>query len=151
MSAYPVILDHVHKVYQDDRIVKEHFEGVKSYMDFLIRQSQMGLLYFGSYGDWLGLEKTPLELVSSFFYIIDLEIMVEMAHLMNDSKTAGIYSEILESSRLLYHYEFWNESITCYGNGSQTSQILPIYLDIMPSAYYRNRAVECLATDLERQ
>eukprot|EP01121_Diplochlamys_sp_Union-15-3_P008766 TRINITY_DN2343_c0_g1_i1.p1 TRINITY_DN2343_c0_g1~~TRINITY_DN2343_c0_g1_i1.p1 ORF type:complete len:716 (+),score=129.67 TRINITY_DN2343_c0_g1_i1:81-2228(+) len=149
-SALMVVPYYMYKQYGDERLIRDYYNNFKYYVDFLSRHTgEDGLLTFGELGDWLNLNKTPTPLVSSFYYILDIEYLAFFATIVGNSNDAMFYEELAKKMKIVYHEAYFNKSIGCYGPGSQTAQILPLYLDIVPSEHLF-MVVSCLTTDLKQ-
>jgi alpha-L-rhamnosidase len=66
-TAYPLIAWYMYQQYGDRRILEEHYEGLKKYVEFLRSQAKDNVLRFGMYGDWVAIEPTPVEYVSAAY------------------------------------------------------------------------------------
>jgi len=55
-----------------------------------------------------------------------------MAEILGKTADAEAYRKLAGEIQEAFNRKFWNADNDYYGNGSQTSQILPLYLDIAP-------------------
>ena len=86
----------------DVRIVAEHYEGIKAHLDNTrsLVENKTGLLTFSRYGDWcaaavpgqVGCSYTS-SLVSTFYLILELDIVSQMATLLGYKTDSDMYSE----------------------------------------------------------
>ena len=91
-----------------------------------------GLVEWGYYGDWLSLEGLPHPQVTGWSHILGVQRMVDLANLTSNIKDAAYYATYLATLKTKYHDVFYDAVKGCYKGGSQTAQILPLYLDITP-------------------
>lgn len=131
-AAYPLIAWYMYLYQGDRRILEQHYEGVKAWTDFQRTKSQDGILSYSYYGDWVPVEKTPGALVSTFYYYYSAHLTARMAQVLGKTADAEAYRELASQIREAFDRKFWNAGDQVYGNGSQTSQILPLYLDLAP-------------------
>jgi alpha-L-rhamnosidase len=131
-TAYPLICWYVYQYYGDRRILEEHYDGVKEYVEFLRSRAEGGLVKFSHYGDWVAVEKTPGSLVSSFYYCYDIQILAEMARRLGKQADAETYGGLAETVKASFHREYFDARTRNYANGTQTANALPLFLGIVP-------------------
>ncbi len=133
-TAYPLICWYMYQYYGDRRILEEHYEGVKKYVEYLRTREENGLVKFSYYGDWVAVEKTPGSLVSSFYYFYDVKILAEMAKVLRKDQDAKIYSVLADAIKTAFHKEYFDPKTNSYANGTQTANALPLFLDLVPES-----------------
>jgi alpha-L-rhamnosidase len=133
-TAYPLICWYVYQYYGDRRILEEHYEGIKRYVEFLRSRAEGGLVRFSYYGDWVAVEKTPGSLVSSFYYYYDVRILADMARVLGKQADAVTYGKLAEAVKAAFHREYFNPGTRSYANGTQTANALPLFLGMVPEA-----------------
>jgi len=129
-AAYPLIAWYVYLYNGDRRILEEHYPGIKAWTDFQRTKSQDGILSYSYYGDWVPAEGTPGALVSTFYYFYSADLTARIAEILGKSADAEAYRKLAAEIQEAFNRRFWSEENQWYGNGSQTSQILPLYLDL---------------------
>ena len=90
-TAYPLICWYMYQYYGDTRILEEHYDGLRKYVEFLRSKAENGLVKFSSYGDWVAVEKCPGAIVSSFYYYYDVKIQAEVARVLGKTQDAALY------------------------------------------------------------
>ena len=131
-AAYPLIVWYVYQYQGDRRILEQHYDGVKAWTDYQRSRSQDGILSYSHYGDWVPIEPTPGDLVSTFYYYYSAHLTARMAELLGKTADAEAYRKLSAEIREAFDRKFWRPEIGAYGNGSQTSQILALYLGLAP-------------------
>jgi alpha-L-rhamnosidase len=131
-TAYPLIAWYVYQYYGDKRILEDHYEGIKKYVEFLRSSAEDGLVKFSHYGDWVAVEKPPGSIVSSFYYYYDVKILAEMAVLLGKETDAKTYGNLAAAIKTAFHKEYFNPKTGNYADGTQTANALPLFLDIVP-------------------
>jgi len=131
-TAYPQLCWSMYQYYGDQRILEQHYEGLKKYGDFLQSEAKNNLVEFSHYGDWVAVEPTPGELVSSFFYAYDILLLKNIAEVLGKEKKAEDYQNLFEKIEKAFHKKYYDSETQNYGNGSQTSTALPLVLGIVP-------------------
>ena len=143
-TAYATIVWNLYRYYGDRSILERHYESLRRYTDFLEGVSERQIVTIGKYGDWCPPastypKRTPIALTSTFYYYHDTRIVAQIAELLGRTEDAHVYGE---RSRLIaeaFDREF-NEhgryAVTSMSpidrHGSQTSQLLPLALDLVP-------------------
>ena len=131
-TAYPLLCWYMYQYYGDKRILEEHFEGVKNYVEFLHKRAKDGLVKYSHYGDWVAIDKTPGSLVSSFYYYYDVKILSDIAEILGKSKEAKTYKQLAEKIKKEFQKQYYNSATKNYRSGTQTANTLPLFLDLVP-------------------
>jgi alpha-L-rhamnosidase len=130
-AAYPLLVWYMYQYQGDRRIVEEHYAGVKAWTDFLTTRAKDGVLEYFYYADWVPVEKTPGNLVSTFYYCYSAQLVAKMAEVLGRSADAESYRKLAAAVGEAFNRRFLNRD-GVYGNGTQTSNLLPFYLGIAP-------------------
>ncbi len=136
--------------YGDDSLIKKNYKAMCYYIDYLTSRAENGILNFGL-GDWYdyqaneaaGFSKnTPVPLVATAHYILDLQLMIKASAMMEqaskpESESKSIldeqkFSDLLEKTIDAFNAKFFHADSCYYGNNSQCSNALPLYLGICP-------------------
>lgn len=133
-TAYPLLCWYMYEYYGDERLLEEHYEGVKKYVEYLRTRAEDGLVKYSHYGDWVAVEKTPGSLISSFYYYYDVKILAEMAKILGKSKEAQAYSLLADEIKEAFHRQYYNPETKSYASGTQTANTLPLFLEIVPKS-----------------
>lgn len=148
--------------YDDKRILGENYQVMKGWVDFLnsvtpttidpgadyqiVFRGGSRFLKFYKYGDWLtpgelGFKETtgrywgsplstPGELVSTSMYYRDALLLSKIAGILGKFAEAEQYASLSEKIREAFNQEFLKGDH--YALNSQTSNLLPLYLDMVP-------------------
>jgi len=133
-TAYPLIAWYVYQYYGDQRILEDHYEGIKMYVEFLRSRAENGLVKFSHYGDWVAVEKPPGNIVSSFYYYYDVKILADMAAILGKETDAKTYGNLAAAIKTAFHREYFDPKTGSYANGTQTANALPLFLDLVPKS-----------------
>jgi len=131
-TAYPLIAWYMYQHYGDKRILEEHYEGVKKYVDYLRTREENGLVKFSYYGDWVAVDKTPGSIVSSFYYYYDVKILAEMARILGKKEDEKLYGSLAERIKADFHKNYYNPETRAYANNTQTANTLALFLNLVP-------------------
>jgi len=133
-TAYPLIAWYMYRYYGDTRILSEHYDGLKAYVEFLKSKAEQGLVQYSYYGDWVAVDKTPGSLVSSFYYYYDVRVLADVARILKKDADAKIYAALGDDIKKAFNAAYFDPKTGNYANGSQTANTLPLFLDLAPPA-----------------
>ena len=124
--------------YGDTAILRENYGGMKAYVDTIARRTP-DLIYRGGYGDWCAPNQGTWEsyfsnvaAVNTAVFFQCAESVVNAALVLNDGPAVEKYRALADSIRLAYNAAFFHPGQDTYGNGSQTEDIMPLALNIVP-------------------
>ncbi len=129
-TAYPLIGWYMYQYYGDTRVLEEHYDAMKKYVEFLRSQAVNGLVKFSSYGDWVAIEKCPGAIVSSFYYLYDARILADAARVLGKAADAALYDRLAAEIRTAFNREYYDPKTGDYAGGTQTANTLPLFLGI---------------------
>lgn len=134
----------------DERILEDHYEGIKAYVDFWHEQANNHIVPAGKshYGDHLspdGRFAAPRALMNTFSHYQTTEMVANAAEELGETADAATYSERMDAIATAFNKEFLNPETGVYGSGNQTSFVLPLFLGIVPDEHV-DQVVENLVT-----
>jgi len=142
-TAYITIVWYLYWYYNDIEIIKEHYDSMKLYIDFLSSMAKDNILYMGKFGDWCSpnnivSRKTPIEFTSTWYYYHDVLHLSKLAKIIgknNDfEKLLSKANEIKDAFNqkfLKSVYDIIKHSTVDRTIG-QTLNVLPLYLKMVP-------------------
>jgi len=142
--------------YGDTAVIDENWDAMQRWMDYVARNNpdfvwrhDRGL----DLGDWLSVdarvpdeETTPRLLCATAYWAYCARLMADMAAATGRDSDAARYHETLARIREAFAAELVSDDGVA-GNGSQTSQVLALYMDLVPSAL-RPKAARVLAREI---
>ncbi len=142
-SAYITIAWYLYWYYNDLRVLEENYEGMKNYVRFLISKSEDNLFLMGKFGDWCPpgskvSKKTSIELTSSWYFYHDTLYFSKIAEILGKKDDHKFFKNKSEEIKTAFNKKFLNvsyETASLYPTDrsiSQTSNVLPLYLNIVP-------------------
>jgi alpha-L-rhamnosidase len=144
-SAYATLVALLWEHTGDRRLVAAHYASLTKYIGFLERSSDRGILRtLGKYGDWcppgsVVPKKTPVDLTSTWYYYHDVRIMARLAAVLGRDEEAREYERLAASVKTAFNDTYLGESqyaairVSPVDNHpNQTSNLLPLYLDMVP-------------------
>lgn len=147
----------MYQVYGDVRVLKDQYESMKAWVEYIRRQETKNHLWQSGfqYGDWLALDKeegdsrtgsTDIYLVATAFYAYSTQLVYEAA------KVLGYEDDYKEYYRLYQQIKdgFNEEYITKTGrmvSETQTACVLALYFNLAKDEY-KERIMQSLVTNL---
>ncbi len=130
-TAYPHLCWYMYRYYGDTRILEEHYDGLKKYVEGIrSKAAPDGLVKFYNYGDWVAVDKAPSELVSSFYYYYDVKILGDAARVLGKTAEAAAWDKLAGEIKTAFHKAYFDPKTGGYAGGSQTANALPLFLDL---------------------
>jgi alpha-L-rhamnosidase len=147
-SALVLIPWYIYQYCGDTRVLAEHYDGMKLYVDFMTGRAKDGLISFGL-GDWVPYKTATPEIVtSSGYYYVDAMIVSRSAALLGKTEDAKKYADLAEKVRQAFNKQLYKGN-GVYANGSQTSLSCAIYQGIAESKEIDN-IIKQLAANIEK-
>ncbi len=121
--------------YGDRRILEENYEMMSKWVEFLESNSVKHVTKLTRYGDWCppGQIKsldTSGELVSTWCHFYGASLLHKVEGVLGMTSQAENTLELVERIKEAFNKEFLRTKF--YDKGSQTSNILPLFLDMVP-------------------
>ncbi|WP_289752946.1 alpha-L-rhamnosidase [uncultured Duncaniella sp.] len=128
-----------YEAYGDDSLIREYYPNMLAYVDYLGTRADGNLIDFGL-GDWYDYgdfragfsRNTPVGLVASAHYYMDLIHVIKAAELLGKKDDAARYQAIADKVRDAFNKKYFDPATSDYGTGSQTSNALPLFLGMIP-------------------
>ena len=131
-SVYNIMVWYMYLYYDDKRILEEHYQNIKKYVEHLRTIAEDNIVSKGRYGDWIAPERTPQPLISTGYYYYDTKIVSEVAQILGYNQDAVEYSKLSDEIETAFNKEFFDPVTDKYGNGSAYSYVWPLFLGIVP-------------------
>ncbi|HEX5787428.1 MAG TPA: family 78 glycoside hydrolase catalytic domain [Woeseiaceae bacterium] len=142
--------------YGDTAVIEENWGSMERWMEFLasrnpdgIWRNERGL----DLGDWLSVdarvpdeETTPRVLCATAYWAFCARLMAEMADATGRADAAAHYGATFERIKAAFGRELVSADGVA-GNGSQASQVLALYMDLVPDDL-RSMAARVLAEEI---
>ncbi len=141
--------------YGDSTLITKNYNAMRSYVDYLGARAVNGIVSHGlgdwyDYGPWrAGFSKnTPVPLVATAHYILDLQLIARAAVMTGNKEDERKYSDLLKSVTEAFNREFYKPDSCTYGTGSQASNALPLFLGI--TGNNRKEVLNSLIEDIKK-
>jgi len=128
--------------YGDNTLIKEYYQVMKHYTDYLSSQANDYILMHGL-NDWYDYgpkpagisQNTPPGITSTGHYFMCADYMAKSAALLNKKEDESKYTLLAENISKAFNKAFFDPVTKRYGKGSQCSYSIPLFLDIVPEEH----------------
>ncbi|GAB3897754.1 glycoside hydrolase family 78 protein [Larkinella knui] len=137
-SAGVILPWYTYQWYGDRNILAESYPMMKKYVDYLGTKAQDHILTHGL-GDWCDLgpkppgesQLTPKGITATATYYYDLTILEKTARLLEKKADADHYNQLARAVKQAFNAKYYDAEKGQYGSGSQTSNAMPIYMNLV--------------------
>lgn len=127
-----------YNTYGDSSLIKQYYTVMKNYVDYLSTKADGHILSHGL-GDWYdygehaaGYSKnSPVALSATSHYFLATQLLAKAAELLNKSEDAQSYTKRASDIRSAFNEKFYHPHKASYGTGSQFSNAVPIFMNIV--------------------
>jgi alpha-L-rhamnosidase len=155
---YPILVWYLYQYYGDRRLLEEHYAGIKRWVDYLASVAEGHLVTEGHYGDHMlpgaapGQEtfisqETPPPLVWTGYHYRGASIVSQAAETLGLAEDAARYARLADQIADALNAEWFDRNTSQYATGSQTANLFPLVLGIVPAAH-REDLVKHIAADI---
>ena len=125
----------VYLAYGDTRVLAEHYDGMKRWVDYL-SAANPGLLWKSSrgsdYGDWLNIgAETDKEVLATAFYAHSADLVSRAARVLGKTADADKYAQLFASIRNAFVTTYVQTDGRIRGD-TQTAYALALRFDLLP-------------------
>lgn len=148
----------LYEYYNDEDIVKESYEAMKQYVNYLTGISKDHIIEWGL-GEWMEpfREKssarpttTPIALTSTVAYYYYVRCMADFAVMLNKESDIQYFSRLAASIKDSYNRHFLDRATGRYSKGSQAGQLMSLKYDLTPEETKR-LAIQQLQTFIKER
>jgi alpha-L-rhamnosidase len=144
-STYVIAPHMLLQQYGDHLTLAAHYDSMKCWTDYMTGFLKDGIMPKNTYGDWCvppespelihskdPNRQTPPELLSSAYFFYDLNLMQKAATLLGKSNDAAHFAALAAKMKTAFDANYFRKKTGDYGNGSQTSTVLPLAFGLVP-------------------
>ena len=97
--------------YGDERILHEHYQTIRNWVEYLRSRSNGDLVSYGKFGDWCPPQQvvsslTPLHFTSSWYYYHDTLMLSRIARIVGREEDANEYAALAERIRTAFNEKY---------------------------------------------
>ncbi|MGA2247127.1 MAG: glycoside hydrolase family 78 protein [Verrucomicrobiota bacterium] len=153
-SSYIIIPHMLYDQYGDLGILKEHYDSMKKWADYMASFLENDLLLRNTYADWCFPPRskeemtvinsrdpqltTSGELMSTAVFYHNLRLLARSARLLGKNEDAGRFETSAGRIKVAFNRRFFDAKAGYYDNGTQTACVLPLAFGLVPDQYKTN-------------
>lgn len=146
-----------YEYYGDQTLIREHYTVMKRYVDYLSSKADRHIVSHGL-GDWYdygehaaGYSKnSPIALSATAHYYFAATLVKKAADLLGMKNDAAQYDQLAAQIRDAYNTRFFNPQTKQYATGSQYSNAVSLFLE-MVEPEYRQAVLDNLVADVRNR
>lgn len=155
-TALPTIAWQVYRHTNDSSLLEPYYNNVRAYVEYIRKgYNQTGLVnLFCKYGDWVPpppYGQTNRALISSFAFLHDVNILLNMSQVLEKTSDTAIYSALYDQLTQEFHRVFFNNATNAYADGMQAAQVLALALPGVVPSNLHGIVVDNLVTDISKK
>jgi alpha-L-rhamnosidase len=159
-ASYLLLALKSYEFYGNLDIIRQHYAGLKAWVDFLNSRTTNGIVNYSYYGDWsppieFGVDGsspvsrfTPGQLMSTGYLLYCSRIIAHMAELTGLSADRIFYSALAEKTAAAFNATYWNEKAGGYGSNNQACNSFALFLGVVGKEN-TSRVVKNLVDDVK--
>ncbi|TAN37089.1 MAG: alpha-rhamnosidase [Verrucomicrobia bacterium] len=135
-NAFMLIPYYQYVYYGDTAVLRQHYTGMKRYVDYLATRATNGIVNIGL-NDWAPWKtKTGAAITDTAYFYVDARIVALAAQLLGKQDEAAQYNALAESIRTAFNARFYRADTGLYDNGSQTALSCALYQGLVPPEHH---------------
>jgi len=145
-ANYPMVVWYLYQCHGDERLLKHHCDRVKAWVDFIGREMArddlivtkgwLGEHMWPKRGDTPGIEfiskETPKDFIWTCFYYHNTRTLADICRVLGKKEQEEHYANLAQDIRAVINKTWLDPATGHYSTKSQTSEILPLAIDIVP-------------------
>lgn len=151
--------------YGDLRVLRDHYGGMKRWVDYLNTRALSGIVEYSYHGDWAPpisesvsgsvgssavARNTPGALVSTAYYFYAAQLLAQIANILEQRHDQATYQNLADTISEAFNNRFWNQELGGYGTNNQACNTLALYLGLVPEQR-KTQVVNQLVSDIQAQ
>jgi alpha-L-rhamnosidase len=156
-ASYLLLAWKCYEFYGDERVVREHYNDMKAWVDFLYSRTENGIVNYSYYGDWCPpiefgdkiSRDTPGKMISTGYLYYCASIISDMARITVNKTDEQYYRELVSKIGKAYNSTYWNEQAGGYASNNQASNSFALYMGLVEEKNI-TRVVKNLVEDVKK-
>lgn len=136
-SAFIIIPWYVYLCYGDNRLITDHYEDMKRYIEYLSSKASDHIIAYGL-GDWFDIgpnnpgesQLTSKGVTATAIYYYNVCIMQKIAALLGKDSDRLFYSNLANQIKQSFNKIFWNQADQKYDRNSQAANAMALYMGL---------------------
>lgn len=128
-AAYIIIPWYMYEYYSDVRILQQHYEGMKHWIEYMKNAlDKNGILSNQGLGEWVPPEavEIPPDFVNTCYYFYCCRLMEKVADVLQKENDREYYLQLATNARYVINSTWFNGENSNYSIGRQGANIFPL-------------------------
>ncbi|NOY76684.1 MAG: family 78 glycoside hydrolase catalytic domain [Calditrichaeota bacterium] len=122
----------VYRFYGDTRIIRENYNTMVAWLNYMEKHSKGSLYEVKGYGDWVAVEKSPTAPIGSAYFFYDAKLLSEMAKAIGKQDDSERFRQLAEKIAQAFNRKHLDPKTLEYTGATQTANLLPLAFGITP-------------------
>jgi hypothetical protein len=153
-SAYIILPWYLYQWYGDTKLLKENYDGMKKYVDYLGTKANKNIISFGL-GDWYDLgpknpgrsQLTSLGVTGTATWYYDVNIIVNVAKLLEKKDDVKKYTQLAADIKSAFNQAYFKKDSSQYDRNSQAANAMAIYMGLT-EPQFKDKVLASLIKDI---
>jgi alpha-L-rhamnosidase len=122
----------IYQVYGDKRIIRDRYDSMTRWIDYMEQNSNGLLRPAAGYGDWLSIgANTPTDVIATAYFAYSTELLAEMARAIGKTADAEKYTALFNRIKDAFNRAYVSEDGHIKGD-TQTCYVLALQMNLLP-------------------
>lgn len=147
-ASYLLLALRCYEFYGNDRMVADHYDGMKAWVKFLQTKTENGIVNYSYWGDWSPPEAfgiagsvgsgavsafTPGKLISTGYLFYCEKMMAQFATIIGNTNDETYFTECSNKTAETFNATYWNEECGGYASNNQACNSFALFLGLVKS------------------
>ncbi|MBN2182837.1 MAG: hypothetical protein JW715_13075, partial [Sedimentisphaerales bacterium] len=140
----------IYQVYNDKRILEQHYDSMKKWLAYLQKNSKDLLRPADGYGDWVSIASdTPKDVIATAYFAHSANLVSKTAQVLGKADEAKEYKKLFEQIKDAFNRAYVSDDGKIKGE-TQTCYVLALHFDLLPDDK-RPLAAQLLIEDVKEK
>lgn len=141
-ASYLLLVLKSYVFYGNERIIRQHYDGLKAWVDYLNSRTEDGIVNYSSWGDWsppiaFGVNSGPVSkytpgvFMSTGYLYYCARIISRMASITGNKKDEIYYEKLAQKTAAVFNKKYWDEQSGGYGSNNQACNSFALFLGLV--------------------
>jgi alpha-L-rhamnosidase len=142
-ASYLLLALKSYEFYGNTEIIRQHYAGLKAWVDYLNSRTENGIVNYSYYGDWsppvkFGVDGsspvsqfTPGKLMSTGYLYYCSRIISRMAGILGNEIDRKFYNDLADKTSVAFNRTWWDEKTGGYASNNQACNSFALFLGIV--------------------
>lgn len=140
----------VYQFYGDKQIIRENYDSMVAWVEYMKRHARNYIYDRKGYGDWVAVVASPSEPIGAAYFCYSTRLLARMAAIIGEDADAKKYSALAEKITFAFNKKYFNVKTGWYHGNTQAANLLPVAFGITPPEKV-HRVMENVVKDIRQR